>query len=533
MATFYPAIPPAKSPNSEIKFRKALVDAPDLIVFHSVGWQSRRRGRPGDGEADFILVVPGHGLLVVEVKGGGVEIAGGSWFSTGSDGIRNGIKNPFEQAKDSKFALLGFLQNVKPQFATVPIFHGVCFPDIRIESGISIFGPRDLIIDKQDLQDPGKAVRRIAMHWKAWHHFSQGEIQGIIDLLAPTIAIRRALKDEVQDAENALISLTTQQIKVLHALGRNKRAFITGGAGTGKTLLALEKAKAATKRGLKTLLICYNGPLKEHLAAALNGSGVDVESFHSLATREAKKAGLTLPKNLDRNWFENRAVGDMLDAIDITRTKYDAIIVDEAQDFSAEWIDAVLFLTRDSNSLVYLFADSHQDLYSRGWRYLDSYAHFELTLNCRNTRPIAEKVNRIFMEDRGSNKTEGPEPLFIEVPRFAFVVREVTFLVDRILHSEGLSRRQIVVLSDSKKVLEELVSARTNGLPFSDSSAEGLHVETIQRFKGLDREVVILILTDYILERDFKRYAYVGISRARSVLYILGSAAIKKALAWK
>lgn len=531
MATFHPAIPPAKSPNSEIKFRRAVADVPGWIVLHSVGWQSRRHGRPGDGEADFVLIIPDHGILVVEVKGGGVEMAQGSWFSTGADGVRHPIRDPFDQATESKSTLHRFLKNARPWLGTIPVFHCVCFPDIRIESGLSILGPRELILDKQDLRDPEGAIRRIAAHWEAWHRASEKEIQEVVGLLAPTRTIRKALKDEVQDAEDALINLTRQQMEVLQALGRNKRAFITGGAGTGKTLLASEKARQASERGLATLLICYNGLLKEHLAGILRGTGVEVESFHSLAIREAKKAGLNLPKNLDQSWFETRAVGDMLDAIDITRTKYDAIIVDEAQDFSADWMDAVLFLAKDIHSLVYLFADSHQDLYSRGWRHLEGYAYFELSVNCRNTRPIAERVNRIFMEERQSNKAEGPEPVFIEVPRFDSALREVTFQVNRIL-DEGLPKSKIVVLSDSKKVIDELLTIRVNGLPFSDSSERGVRVETIHRFKGLDCEVVILILTDFVLEWDFKRLAYVGLSRARSALYVLGSAAIRQALAW-
>jgi len=103
--------------------------------------------------------------------------------------------------------------------------------------------------------------------------------------------------------------------------------------------------------------------------------------------------------------------------------------------------------------------------------------------------------------------------------------------VNRIL-DEGLPKNKIVVLSDSKKVIDELLTIRVNGLPFSDSSERGVRVETIHRFKGLDCEVVILILTDFVLAWDFKRLAYVGLSRARSALYVLGSAAIREALAW-
>ncbi|WP_122879286.1 nuclease-related domain-containing protein [Burkholderia pseudomallei] len=81
----------------------------DWTVLHHVSWQSKRGGRQGDGEADFVLVHPRKGILVLEVKGGGIEIETGRWFTTDRNGRRFAIKNPFEQAVASKHALVGWL----------------------------------------------------------------------------------------------------------------------------------------------------------------------------------------------------------------------------------------------------------------------------------------------------------------------------------------------------------------------------------------------------------------------------------------
>lgn len=63
MTTFYPREASPSSPRSEIKVRERLSSADDLVVFHSVAWQSRRRGKQGDGEADFVVLAPDFGAL--------------------------------------------------------------------------------------------------------------------------------------------------------------------------------------------------------------------------------------------------------------------------------------------------------------------------------------------------------------------------------------------------------------------------------------------------------------------------------------
>src|SRR5262245_37538849 len=132
MARFYPATPPTM-PASEGRVWRALEMLEDgWIVFHSVTWQAPRAGREGDGEADFILLHARHGMLVLEVKGGRIELADGRWFTTDRNGARNEIRDPFRQAVDSKHALLRYLQDVALR-PTPTIGHAIVFPDIFID----------------------------------------------------------------------------------------------------------------------------------------------------------------------------------------------------------------------------------------------------------------------------------------------------------------------------------------------------------------------------------------------------------------
>jgi hypothetical protein len=115
-------IAPATQSDAERALYDALRDAldDDFVVFHSVAWQGvDGQGRPRDGEADFVIAHPQRGLLVVEVKGGVISWNPhtGAWTSTSRGGRVNSIHNPFEQAKDSKYALREHLRHAAPSLA--------------------------------------------------------------------------------------------------------------------------------------------------------------------------------------------------------------------------------------------------------------------------------------------------------------------------------------------------------------------------------------------------------------------------------
>ncbi len=97
------------------------------IVLHHVSWQGLRDGRQGDGEADFILLHPQYGALILEVKGGDVQLSKGRWHTTDRFGHVYTIKNPYEQAIASKYALIDWLSGFR--FGSkVRVGHAVVFP---------------------------------------------------------------------------------------------------------------------------------------------------------------------------------------------------------------------------------------------------------------------------------------------------------------------------------------------------------------------------------------------------------------------
>ena len=531
MAIFYPSEAPPNSPISEIKVRKHLSKADDLVVFHSVAWQSRRHGKQGDGEADFIVLVPDLGILILEVKGGGIQVNDGAWFSTGRDGVRHSIKDPFVQAKDSKYALLKFFDAVDPTLTRYPIVHAVVFPDIEVGQLLGLNAPREIIIDRIDLAQPREAIKRIFHHWERGKSISKNDIKRMVDLLAPTFRVRRLLRDDVEDAEQALLELTTEQMVVLEATRRIKRAAILGGAGTGKTILAIEKSRQLASSGFRTLLLCYNAPLRQYLAKTLHDTSVDVETFHSLVRREARRAKSKIPYEPTSEWYETEAPRILGEAVARNSTCYDAVLIDEAQDFAMEWLSVTQALIAD-DGLLYLFADSHQDLYRRGWAMPEGLVELELTVNCRNTRPIAQRVASIFDDRLNGKLVDGPEPRFVEVDRREQLAPYVVGLVESIVLEDKIKPSQLIVLTNSTSVLSELRSTGVAGHLFTTLDGHGIPAETVYRFKGLERDVVVLALSDAAMREDLHAVAYVGLSRAKVGLYVVASRMIKDAIAW-
>lgn len=141
---------------------KALND--DWHILHSVPWQGARGNRAADGEADFVLIHKDHGVVVIEVKGGGVSLMNGRWVSEDRHGREHKIKNPFEQAAASKSNLYKWLKDRTGLF--VPTCHVVAFPDIKCSRELGPASPTEIVWDRQALDSVDKAISRALSHWR-------------------------------------------------------------------------------------------------------------------------------------------------------------------------------------------------------------------------------------------------------------------------------------------------------------------------------------------------------------------------------
>jgi hypothetical protein len=383
------------SEDSEHRVATALQALPDdWTILHHVSWQSQRGRRQGDGEADFVLLHPKRGLLVLEVKGGGIEIHDGRWSTIDRRGDRHEIKNPYEQATDSKHALLGWLKD-HGLANRVRIGHAVAFPHMATLPNVGPAGPAAISFTKPDLDNIAATIDRCFAHWALEAKLAVHDVTKLIGLLAPTLSITPNLAGKTAEAEQDLLLFTAEQVEAFAGLRASRGGLIVGGAGTGKTILAIARAQQLATDGFRTLLVCYNELLGADLARRTAAPpALTAGTFHSICLAEAAKAHLPVPGPKDATWWEQQAPELLVEACATTETTFDAVVVDEAQDFSPLWLDALrCLIATDKDAPFFEFADPRQDIWAREWTTDPRHPFvYELTRNMRNTRPIAERV---------------------------------------------------------------------------------------------------------------------------------------------
>jgi hypothetical protein len=501
----------------------------DWSVIHSVAWQGNRNGKPADGEADFVLIHPRHGLLVIEVKGGGIRTEGGKWWSLNREG-RHRIKDPFVQATDSQHALIRYLREAG-KLAELKSAHAVALPDVSDRSGFGPHAPPAIVLNRSDLSSMEEAIERVVSYWQLSDRLEDHEVDTIIGLLSPTTRVMALLRDELLEIEARLLRLTQDQFVVLDALRRQRRALIIGGAGTGKTVLAIERSRRLAVDEFRVLLTCFNRPLGSRLAAEFAGNQpVTVMSFHQLVTWQTMKAGLQIPQPPDQDWWDRDSALALVEGAEMNKFSFDALVVDEGQDFAPNWFTALeILLTNSATAPFYVFADSHQAIYRPGWEPPFAGEPFELTVNCRNTIPIHNAVSRLFDSGDSSLGVEGPEPIWVAISSPEGAIKAVSKQLHRLLNEGGLRAAQVAVLTQSRGMADRLRSERRAGLTLVGLEDAGVVCETIHRFKGLEADAVIVVLDEMVDEQD-RQLAYIGLSRARSLLVVIAPRTVVDAL---
>ncbi len=530
------------SREAEVKVFRALASLPDPFhVFYSVKWLVRDRRRAQDGEADFVVAHPDLGLLVIEVKGGTIafDATTGTWTSTSRHGHVYAIKDPVDQARANKYALLSKLQELPGWRGRVTLGHAVAFPDVEVSGGrLRPDLPQVLILDRKKLQDVEAAIRDVFAFWDAKDArdgpLGQDRLRLVTQLLARSFELRTPLGVELDAEDEQIIRLTEQQMWVLDMLRYHRRAAIQGCAGSGKTMLALEKARRLADEGFDVLLTCFNVPLARYLAQHVPDN-VEVLNFHDLCKALIDEAGIYATPPRDQDTYYNRFLPEKaLDAIGELGPQYDAIIVDEGQDFREDWWVVLTSLLRDEeNGILYVFFDDNQMLYE-GRNPLPAFlkmpAPFSLTRNCRNTQSIHRLVSRF--HPRG-DALQCLGPAGRDPVRLPYASnKELRQLLRRTLHDlvneNKVRNTDIVILTPRGQRRTALQDGDTLGnftLVWREPRRPNeIQVSTVHRFKGLERKVVILAEVDPWAHKDpqtIPRLLYVGCSRARTHLIIL------------
>lgn len=504
-------------------------DLPDeAVVAHSVEVRDSR----AECEIDLLVFWPGVGLAAIEVKGGLVS-DGGEWYqSGGADGKRR-IKSPVVQSQSSVHAFQTWMEKQLGSRISSRFAYMVCFPYTKVARDWEMAGcTRNLVLDLNDLDSiatriqeaierEGGGATPLATSFMERMLPKLGQLDSVVDL---SFSAR-----EVEDNQD---HLTERQSILLAATRSLPRVRYVRGAGSGKTWLAIEKAKRLAKDGKRVGLFCYNKGLSQHLRNQVQGwrqaEPVFTGEFHEYALT------LGVPDGEGQEYFDEELPRELLTlAKNLPHAdKLDAVVVDEAQDFAPLWWRALRACLKDpEGSGVHAFMDDQQDVYRRwkahsleeGSAPLADLVPIHIDDNLRNTRRIVETFKSFAGPHFRARGTTG-----LPVRRVHSSTEGALDLagdcVDALI-DEGWAPNQIALLTTNHRhpVHQAHFDNRTIAAywrEFHDDDAE--FYGHVLGFKGLERSVIILCVDGF---RDMDRAAeqlYVGLSRARRLLVIVG-----------
>lgn len=504
---------PRRASECEVYKKLDLVLDDEWSVYYSRPWWGlSKTGGEIDGEADFVVAHPDRGVLFLEVKGGRVshDPMTSKWTSRDRMGITYTIKDPMQQAVKSKHELLKKFQMASGwPSQRVRLRHGVILPDSQPESEELVAGyEQELFCFSTDLRDRLRSwvVQRLMSHTADGRDWEVGPGRDGIAAIDSTIAaparlkvpLHRQLEGDVSQQDTLM---TGAQLQAISFIDDYPRVVVEGGAGTGKTVIACELAVRDAEAGRSVVLCC----LSEALAASLTrriGYRPNLEVMTISQMRLAWSAG-----RLGR---------------------YNAVIVDEGQDVDwADWDlveeclspEGILRVLFDSNQAVYRARD---DLESR----LQAKG-IALQLNLRNTKRIALVTEPLY---KGPLiQCAGPEgclPLQLEAEASG-ALEQVVAAVQELVEGQSLAPADVAVLvPDAKGAVDikaRLLAARLKTTDALTRAPDSVVVETIARFKGLE-SLAVVVLADR-LSANNPELSYVGVSRARAFLVVIGPVA--------
>ena len=543
------------------------------IVIHSLGLV--RRGAKPYGEIDFVVMIPGGGILCLEIKGGRVACKDGIWTTTNRDGKTSVMnRSPFMQALEGMHAVRKALELKfgAGHVAVSAVFgRGVIFPDVSMPAEPFEWETWEGI-DNDDLFQP-ISVSLICMmreHRKKLGvaasslEPSAATLRLILQFLRPDFEPVITKSSQLHAAEAGLLRLTEEQYDGLDLLADNERCLFEGAAGTGKTMLALEYARRSARAGKRTLLLCFNKLLGEWLRGQVVECGHDKLLTAGRYYQLMREVIIASPFGAEFQMKEKQASGPELYAtiypfygqlaLDDAANLYDVVVIDEAQDLLKSgvldvlnlWLKGGLAAGRwavfgDFQRQAIFDNSTGDELKSLLNGRVPLLSRGRLRQNCRNTRNIGEEtalLSGFASPPYRMGQIEGPPVDYHYYPSSETQAAALAEILRRLLR-DGVKPAEIVVLS--KLRLENSGVKETDGgdafklVDVADfiparSRTPVIPYATIQAFKGMESKVVVLCDVEQVAEGEPQALLYVGMSRARSLLMVLLHERTKPAL---
>lgn len=473
------------------------------------------------GEGDFVLAHPSRGLLVIEVKGGRIELRDGRWYS-------NSIaleKAPLTQGLGFTKMLVRRLEEWDcrpPAWGTA-----VAFPETDFDQQPHADDVRGVVIGSSQLAWLEKAFAGVVERAMPAPGAGRGNWVGRLhELWGRSWVPALSLGTLVRRAHESRLALDDTQLIVLDGLADEARVLVSGGAGTGKTLIAVEAARRVAAAGKKVLLLCFTQPLRKWLATLLDSTGVQVETVSGFAKQIAEAtdgswgARDLTDSELWRRYYERAA--------DLATPRWDAVIVDEAQDLLYEAWFFVRALAEGKR--LWAFYDPGQGYWTDREPPRDLFGStFKLTRGKRSPEGILALANRYL----GQPVDDAPIRAAVRDRILARVAcddpkkvgERVGAEVDRLVN-EGIPLRDIGVVSLRGQTAAGAVHRleRVGRHPFVHADDDGMEdrlvADSFLRWKGLERPVIVVADVDPATSR-FGTRMHIALTRALSAVRIV------------
>ena len=550
MATLIPNCDPASIANDPERVVAEALCAQfpkDVRIFHSYPWLrlDRDLDKPWqgevirEGEADFVIVDPRFGFMVIEVKGGQMlyEPFTRRWDRRGST---HAVKDPFEQASRNLFALETMLKERSFPGQELPFVRSraVVFPDCDYQGTLPPGAAAANLFGAKDLAGVGKKVETLFRSYTfkpPAQGIGQANLDKILAALTSTFRLTPALWRELADQDRQLHRLTEEQVHVLDFLGERKRAMIGGVAGSGKTMLAMIRSRRFADEGKNVLFVCFNSLLADWLERELPDEYrecITIRNYHKLCAEWVRRAGFPWPNaGGDPAFWKKTAPRLFEQALDrLPDERFDAVVVDEGQDFEADWWDGLEMVNREmTDGPLFIFHDPAQRIFSGNTQYYPALGEpFELPTNCRNTEAISKQCGRVIDKviPVRANTPMGRAPVKLTAAT-ADVQRATVDKQVREWTQAGIKPGQIAVVT-ARRAEDGCAYGcdRIGNVPATTDldlwrAGKAVLVSTVGKFKGLETDALVLTDVPAIGQGFRKEHLYVACSRARHLLTVV------------
>ena len=512
-------------------------------VFHSLRWNEVRPGsrkRILSGESDFLFYSPDRGIICIEVKDGGIKYSRErGWIQINRSSLEEKPIDPFAQADRGKYFFLDILKRAFNGPVPFTICSAVWFSSVArstLQGRFPLECSEETVLFAEDMSNPTNV--EMALH-RVFNYFgankqdsSQAIIDKVLNILSPEFSVFASPKTIQVISQRIFHRMTWEQSTLLDYLDEQTDAAIKGVAGTGKTILAVEKAKRLALTD-QVLFLCFNSFLRDFLTKAYSQTNIYFSNLDSLMVQIT---GKQLPIGSENAASKEEMILEFLMDWDLYGLPYRHFIIDEGQDFYSDHLQAIHEIANKKKGCFYVFYDSYQ--FVQGTEYpewLDrTDCRLVLSKNCRNTHEIAITSSRPLRIDEEKIKMlqemqmliGAIKPSFYSTYENSEMLLLLTKLIDNYL-SMGISTDSIVVLSlasSESSIIREVDMRLSHRVHLSkEMSAGKIWFTTVRKFKGLEADVVIVVDVDgdsFSTEQK-KSAFYVGASRAKIHLDIL------------